>query len=259
MSVSSQDSDDAALCPWVHLGLALLRGLVGALLSTHRLHHLLNVAGHHICFLFLGGERALRRLHALLALLLFLCCVLGVLTHCTIIRVPEVNTHLLGGHVGRGLDSHLFLLLEQDGLNGVLNALGRSSLVVFILAVLVQAHDLLLEELERAGPVALLHLSLLLFDVVASELQIRDNPVVQVITPFRSALNSHVFLGWHELINNQVLESDLSGELTNTVHQVFALTVDHLCDVVEVRLRVLVLSLHLVDLLLLNIKLILLA
>lgn len=56
-----------------------------------------------------------------------------------------------------------------------------------------------------------------------------------------------------------MFESDLSGQLADTVHQVLTLSVDHLSDVIKVRLRVLVLPLHLINLLLLNIKFVLLA
>jgi hypothetical protein len=55
-----------------------------------------------------------------------------------------------------------------------------------------------------------------------------------------------------------VLEPDFTGQFTDTVHQVLPLAVDHLSDVVQVRLCLLVLTLNLVYLLLFDVKFILL-
>jgi hypothetical protein len=54
--------------------------------------------------------------------------------------------------------------------------------------------------------------------VVASVLNIRDNPIISLVFPVRSCLNLHVLDGGDELINNQVLKTDLAGQLPNAIH-----------------------------------------
>jgi hypothetical protein len=56
-----------------------------------------------------------------------------------------------------------------------------------------------------------------------------------------------------------MLQSDLTSQLANPVHQVLSLAMDYFRNVVEVAFDLLVLPLHLVDLLLLDIKFVLLA
>lgn len=82
---------------------------------------------------------------------------------------------------------------------------------------------------------------------------------MNLVSPLTAPLNPHVFLGRHELINDQVFESDLTSQLTDAVHQILPLTMNHLSNIVQVRFCLLVLSGHLVDLLLLDVEFILLA
>ena len=95
--------------------------------------------------------------------------------------------------------------------------------------------------------------------VVASEFKIGDDPVVDFVGPFASPLDPHVLLRWHKLVDNQVFEPYFPCELTNSVHQVLALSVNNVSDVVKVSLRLLVLAPNLVYLLVLRLKLILFA
>jgi hypothetical protein len=55
-----------------------------------------------------------------------------------------------------------------------------------------------------------------------------------------------------------VLKPNFTGQFPDAVHQVFSLAVDHLSDVVQIRLRLLVLALNLIYLLLFYVELILL-
>jgi hypothetical protein len=94
--------------------------------------------------------------------------------------------------------------------------------------------------------------------IVARELQIRNDPVINLIRPLGSAFNPHVLLGRHELVDNQVFEPDLPCQFSNSVHQVFPLSVDHIRNIVQVPLNLRILPLNLVNLLFLNIQFILL-
>lgn len=82
---------------------------------------------------------------------------------------------------------------------------------------------------------------------------------MKVFAPFTSSLNSHVLLGWHKLIDNQMLQADFPSQFSDAVHQVFTLSVDRLGDVVEVALGLAVLPLHLVDLLAFHLQFVLFA
>ncbi len=95
--------------------------------------------------------------------------------------------------------------------------------------------------------------------IVASELEVRDPPVINLLCPLAPPFDSHVLLSRHELVDNQMLQSDLSSQLANPVHQVLPLAMDNFRNIVEVAFDLLVLPLHLVDLLLLDIKFVLLA
>ena len=68
---------------------------------------------------------------------------------------------------------------------------------------------------------------------VASEFNVGDEPVVSVGLPFGACLNLHVLDSWNELVDDEMLEADLSSELSDTIHEVFSLTMDDLSDVVE--------------------------
>jgi len=54
--------------------------------------------------------------------------------------------------------------------------------------------------------------------VVTGVLNIRDDPVIGLVFPVRSCLNLHVLNRGDELINNQVLEPDLTGQLPDAIH-----------------------------------------
>jgi len=71
------------------------------------------------------------------------------------------------------------------------------------------------------------------FDVVACELNVGDSPVVQLVRPLSTSLDLHVLLSRDELVDDQVLQSDLAGQFSDTVHQVFALSVDDFLHVLH--------------------------
>ena len=71
---------------------------------------------------------------------------------------------------------------------------------------------------------------------------------MKVFAPFTSSLNSHVLLGGLELVNDQVLESNLASQISDTVHQIFALAVNNVRDVLKLALGFVVLAPDLVDL-----------
>ena len=136
--------------------LALLDTLVGLLLGAHRLHHVHQIASHHISLLLLGGQGPLSRLQSLLLVLLHASGLLRVLAHRTLVRVPEEHALLLRWHVRR-LFKHFALLLDQNRIDGLVDSLRRLGLVVLILAVL---------EPEQVLPHAITQLALRLLDLL---------------------------------------------------------------------------------------------
>ena len=88
---------------------------------------------------------------------------------------------------------------------------------------------------------------------IASVLDIRDEPVVLIGGPLGPRLNLHILHRRNELVNDQVLQTDLASQLPDAVHEVLALAMDDLRDVIELVLGHAVACLHplrlLVDLL----------
>ena len=115
--------------------LALLDALVGLLLRAHCLHHVHQIARHHISLLLFGREGALGRLQPLLLVLLHASGFLRVLAHGAFVSVAEEHALLLRWHVWR-LFKHFALLLDQNRIDGLVDSLRRLGLVVLILAVL---------------------------------------------------------------------------------------------------------------------------
>jgi hypothetical protein len=63
--------------------------------------------------------------------------------------------------------------------------------------------------------------------VVTGKFDVGNSPVIHLVSPLGASLNLHVLLSRDELVDDQVLESNLASEFSDTVHQVFALTMDH--------------------------------
>ena len=80
---------------------------------------------------------------------------------------------------------------------------------------------------------ALLTLGFLDPDVVASELHVRETPVVHVLVPLSSSLDPHILEGGDELVDQQMLQPDFPRQLTDSIHEVFSLSVDFLLQVVQ--------------------------
>jgi hypothetical protein len=75
--------------------------------------------------------------------------------------------------------------------------------------------------------------------VVARVLKVGDHPLVDLIRPLSTTLKLHVLQRWNELIDDQVLQTDLSRQLSDPVHQVFTLLMDHLSEVFDLSLGML--------------------
>ena len=64
-------------------------------------------------------------------------------------------------------------------------------------------------------------------------MNVGNEPVVLIGSPLSARLNLHVLHRRDELVDDQVLEPDLARQLANSVHEVLALAVDHLRDVIQ--------------------------
>jgi len=91
-------------------------------------------------------------------------------------------------------------------------------------------------------------------DVVAGVLEVRDHPVVYLVSPFAAPFNPHVFLRRHELIDNQMFKADLASEFPDPIHEVLPFAVDDVADVIKLTLGLPVFSPNLVDLSILTLK-----
>jgi len=94
--------------------------------------------------------------------------------------------------------------------------------------------------------------------VVASVFGVRNDPVVDGVGPISTSFDLHVLLSRNELVDDQVLQPNLTSQLSDTLHQVFSLVVNNVSDIVELALGLLVLGPHFVNVLILLLKLLLL-
>lgn len=215
--------------------------LISLLLSAHDRHHVDKIARHHISLLLLCSERTLSTLQTLLLVLLKALGFFRVFAHRTLISVTEEYALLLRRHIGC-LFHHFTLFLNQNTRDGLVDPLGRLSLIIFVLRVLKAEQLFALAHHEIA--VCLLELVLLLLDSVASVLDVGNQPIVFVRRPLSACLNLHVLDGRDELIDDQVLESDLTGQFTDAVHEVLTLTMDDFTNVIKLVLSHDVARLH---------------
>ena len=68
--------------------------------------------------------------------------------------------------------------------------------------------------------------------IVAGVFEVGNHPIVEFFGPLSTPLDPHVLLRRHELVNDQVFESNFAGQLANTVHQVLSFAVDVLRNIV---------------------------
>lgn len=219
---------DEPLSLWEDLLLRLLLILVQLLLGAHTLNHIDHVDRGHVNLLLLGGQGSLRRLESLLLALLLLGSLLWVLSHSTVVSVSEEDGLLVGWlvcHLG------LRVLFDEDAVDGLVDSLGGSLLEVLLLAVSLEVEDIL--EHGVGTTLALSLLGLLDFDIVASVLNIWNDPIVDFISPLSSPLDTHVLVRRDELVDDQVLHSDFPSKLPDTIHQVLSLTMDDLLHVFQ--------------------------
>ena len=73
--------------------------------------------------------------------------------------------------------------------------------------------------------------------IVASVFDVGNEPVVLLGAPLGTRLNLHVLDGGDELVDDEVLKTDLSCELSDPVHKIFSLAMDHLSNVIKLALR----------------------
>jgi hypothetical protein len=71
------------------------------------------------------------------------------------------------------------------------------------------------------------------FNVISGELDIGQSPVIYVIGPLGTPFDAHVLERRYELINQEVLQADLSRQLANTIHQVLSFTMNLILKVIE--------------------------
>lgn len=68
---------------------------------------------------------------------------------------------------------------------------------------------------------------------VASIFNVWNQPVVFIGRPLGSCLNLHVLDRWNELINDEMLEPDLTGKLPDAVHEILTLAMNYLRNVIK--------------------------
>ena len=68
---------------------------------------------------------------------------------------------------------------------------------------------------------------------ITSVLHVWNKPVILFGCPFGARLDLHVLHRRDKLINDQMLQADLSRQLSDAIHEVLPLTMDNLSDVVE--------------------------
>ena len=68
---------------------------------------------------------------------------------------------------------------------------------------------------------------------VSGVLNVRDEPVVLFGGPLGPRLDLHVLHRWNELINNQMLQTDLSSQLSDAIHEILPFSVNDLSDIIE--------------------------
>jgi hypothetical protein len=121
---------DQSLCLREHLLLALLLILVELLLATHAVNHIKHIDRGNIDLLLLGGERSLGTLQPLLLVFLFLGRLLGVFADGSLVGVSEEHGLLLWWLV---VYLSLFIFLNQDAINSLINPLRRCLLKVLLI------------------------------------------------------------------------------------------------------------------------------
>lgn len=84
--------------------------------------------------------------------------------------------------------------------------------------------------------------------IVSSEFDVWNDPVVDFVLPAGPRFHLHVLHSRDELIDNEVLETDFSRQLSNTVHQILPLTMHDLCNVVQLVLGHAIAGLNTLDL-----------
>ena len=68
---------------------------------------------------------------------------------------------------------------------------------------------------------------------ISGVLDVRDEPVVLFGGPLGPRLDLHVLHGWNELIDDQMLQTDLSSQLSDAIHEILPFSVNDLSDIIE--------------------------
>ena len=182
-------------------------------MAAHALHHVQHIHVSQVRLLLLGSQRALGALKALLLVLLALGGFFRVLSDGAVLGVAEEDALLLWW-----LELHLslFILFNQDGVDRLVNSLSCSFLKVLFFVTFIKVKNVFKEQIVNFF--AFLLASFLNANVVACILNIGQKPLVLVLVPFSASFDTEVLSGWNELVNDEVLHSDVSCQFSDSVH-----------------------------------------
>lgn len=240
----------------IHLLVAVLVLLLESLLTAHALDHVDDVHAGDIGLLLLRRQRPLGRLLPLLLVLLLFGGLLRIFSDGAFVSVPEKHALFLRRLVGH-LD--LLILVDEDRVDGLVDTLGGGLFEVLLLRITLQVEDVLEVRVVVAElQLTLALLGLLLLDIVAGEFGVEDAPVVGLIAPHSAAFDPLVLVSRNELVDDQVLHTDLACQFTDTLHEVLAFAMDDLLHIVKLTADLADLRRDLHDFLRLDVKLLLL-
>ena len=193
---------------WEELLLWFLFVLVQLLLRAHTIDHVHHIYRCDVNLLFLCSQRPLSRLQTLFLVLLLFSSLLWIFTDSTFICVTEEYGLLLGV---LSLIVHLgfFVFFDKNTVDGLVNSLGRSLLEVFFLAITFQVKNIFKKWVIDSF--SLLLFSFLNSNIVACVFNVWNHPVIDIFWPLSSLFNSHIFVSWNELVDNQMLLSNISS------------------------------------------------
>jgi hypothetical protein len=119
-------------------------------------------------------------------------------------------------------------------MNSFIYSLGSSCFVVLILTVL-KIHYVLIEILSilMAPIFSFLSLRLLDLDIITREFHVWQTPVIDIIWPLCSSFYTHVLERGNKLVDQEMFQTNLSCKFSNSIHQVFSLTVNFILQILH--------------------------
>jgi len=149
-----------------------------------------------------------------------------------------------------------FILLNKDTVDCLIDSFSSCLLEIFFIALSIKIHNVFKK--ISINSFTFLLFGLLNLDIVSSILNIWNDPIVDIISPLCSLLNSHIFSWRNELINYQMLLSDFSCQFSDPVHQIFSLAMNNFIHVIKLSLHLAHFDRDFLDLLRLDLQLLLL-